>query len=204
MYVVLNVMGLFSIAITTTPVDELQYPNLAIQQQLNQKRKRNMGQFLVNKCIFTLDGLAETILPRILHLSASFISLFNRRFDPNGKLINIVELTILEPLFIDHMRRLYVYFDTSTAINCAELHNSDFAWTDAHFTRDLEVFYSMDQSIPNVISYYKEKYGADRFNEEKVNRLFKDDEDYNLLLSIAKERRSHNRCGSQLHIQLIW
>ena len=63
------------------------YLHFAIEWQFNQ---RHVQQFLVNKCVSRLDGLAETIFRRIHHLSESYSLLFNRQLDPDGQLIKTI------------------------------------------------------------------------------------------------------------------
>ena len=49
------------------------------------------------------------------------------------------------------------------------------------------MFHALGNSIPNVISYYKDRFNDDRFNTNKVDLLFHDDPNYELLHSIAED-----------------
>lgn len=141
---------------------------------------------MVQKCKFELSGVRESIVQGILELAKRYATLFNDNSLMAVQLGTGADLDALSSSFCDHIKFLYAFYDTSYAINRAESNNADFEWSEEHFSRDSNLFHKLGDSIPNVIEYYKNELDEDRFNVDKVERLYRYDSFYELLLSIAR------------------
>lgn len=137
--------------------------------------------------VFELSGVRESIVPGIIVLAKTYANLFNDNSVMSVQLGTGSDIDALTSAFCNHLAFLYAFFDTSKAINPAETSNKDFQWSEEHFSRDLLLFHELGDSISNVIGDYKKALNEDRFNTDKVDRFYRDDPSYELLMSIAKD-----------------
>ena len=100
-----------------------------------------------------MEGVKDTIIPRIIELSKTYSVLFNMNGISGSTGDNSDYIIQKTSEFGNHLEFLFDFYDTSYAINRAESNNQSFQWKDSHFSRDLSLFHELGDSITNVISY---------------------------------------------------